>query len=857
MRRFYGFLLLIISTLLIIVCGFNPQKEKINSGLEYEGGYETLYKVDLGSDNNNINDIGKTVVSRIEDAGVENASVSVEKSSDGDENFIRIKMNAETETDLDYVLRSVEATGKITVSTLLSNDADYSLEMEEPFVIGSASVEWNSSTPYVSVDLKDAKEFKKFVDTCNSAYKKFMEKYNSDSEDTNSITGVMVLWLDKTENDSYVEAYQDTETLRQEEIRSKILALVPTDNFTYTEDSNGDYQDATFKISAYDYTQTEMVAKSAHTVERIINYGSSTYSMKRLYTQRIEASEGNAYTNIIIYGIIGASLVALIYLVVRFRLAGLAAFTSILLSLFMQLILFNFFGYTFTTMVSLGFLASLIMNTSYAIVYLTKFKSELQNGKSAIKANQQATKSTLVNLIDVTVLGLFVTIIALNAVSSQTKLFPAVLLIGTCVSLIVNRLYTLFAMYWLTHNKLASEKLSIFGVKANKQSVLDEKTTKVINKVDPVKNLKRNSIIATVISGLCVILIAVFVIIPSSNVFNVSSDSKTYTRIEMSSYVDNSSGHYMFEKSEEVKSFFNNNYPSIANKIYTIDINVVEDVLPEAEDYTTVQKHDVAYVSVAFNTTLTTSEIEQINDSNLISTIQAKTNYSGADYQVTAAIVEVNSSSVNYLTTSAIIVVSLFAGLSIVFVLVRYGLTYGLSTLVTLIPTSLIAISFYVASRIGMSALSLTGIAAGLIVVMIIQIPLYEKNKVLLRENKIKVGTYEQRAIIANQVLTSETRSISVITLLALVSTFVVAFASPLTSSVFSTYGAMAITIFVGYIATIMLALPCQLFFFKHIHFSFSINREKINRKKMEEAKLKNKNPGSEAREAIIPGIND
>ena len=53
MRRFYGFLLLIISTLLIIVCGFNPQREKINSGLEYEGGYETLYKVDLGSDNNN------------------------------------------------------------------------------------------------------------------------------------------------------------------------------------------------------------------------------------------------------------------------------------------------------------------------------------------------------------------------------------------------------------------------------------------------------------------------------------------------------------------------------------------------------------------------------------------------------------------------------------------------------------------------------------------------------------------------------------------------------------------------------------------------------------------------------------
>ncbi len=853
MRRFYGFLLLIISTLLIIVCGTKPQLENITSGLEYEGGYETLYKVDLG-ENNTIENIGNIVVNRLEDAGVENASVATESTKDGDENYIRIKMNAETETDLDYVLRSVEATGKITVSTLLSNDPDYSLEMEEPFVIGSAEVEWSSSTPYVSVSLKDAKEFKKFVDTCNDAYTKFMDTYNSDSEDSNNITGVMVLWLDKTDEDSYVEAYQDTETIRQEEIRNKILALVPTDNFTYTEDSNGDYQDASFRISAYDYTQTEMVASSAHTIERIINYGASSYSMDRLYTQRIEASEGSSYTNIIIYSIVGASIIALIYLIARFRLTGLAGFTSIILSLFIQLIVFNFFEYTFTTMVALGFLASLIINFAYVSIYLTKFKKELQNGKSSIKANQLASKSTLVNLIDVTVLCLFVTIIAVNAVSSQTKLFPAVLLIGVCVSLIVNRLYTLFAMYWLTHNKLASEKTSIFGVKSNEDKI-ESKETKIIEKIDPIKNIKRNSIIATVISGLCVILISVFVIIPSTNVFNVSNDAQSYTRIEMSSYVDSSSNHYMFEKSEDVRAFFKENYPEIESKIYTININVVEDVLPEAEDYTTVQKHDVAYVSIALDSIST--EAEAIENSDFISTIQSKTQYSTTDYNVQAHIVRVNSSSVNYLTTSAIIVVSLFAGLSFVFVLVRYGHTYGLATLVTLIPTSLVAISFYVASRIGMSALSLTGIAAGLIVVVISQIPLYEKNKALLRENKIKVGTLEERTAIAKQVFASETRTVTLISLFAIVSTFVVAFASPLTASVFSTYGAMAITIFIGYICTILLALPCHLFFFKHLHWNISINREKHNKKKMEEAKLKNKNPGSEAREAIIPGIND
>ena len=846
MRRFYGFLVLVVSLLLVVFSNIQPQVSKLTAGLEYAGGYETLYKVDFNDSEKELSEIGDIVVDRIEDAGVENAQVEIETNDLGDENYIRIRMNAASEENLDYVLRSVEATGTITASTIINHgNEDYVYEIVDPFEIGTAEVGWNSSTPYVEVEVKDPKAFNEFIQICNSAYSHFQSEYGN-SEEESTISGVMVLWLDKTETDSYVEAYTNEGDVSKQQIRDRVLAIVPTDNFTYVEDANGDAEESKLLISYYSFEQVQMVGESAHTIERIINYGQEKFDLTRLYTQHITATEGQDYDHIIMWGILGLSLVLLVVYVARYGLAGLGAWTGLATSLLVQVLLFNFFQYTFTTMVALGFIATLVANSSFVFTYMDRFKDELLKGKSAIKANQEASKSSLVNVIDVVFIGLFVSIIAVFAVSSQVKLLPITLILGFLAALIFNRLITVFSMWWLTNNKLALNKKSIFMVKdkdiPNILALEPQRKFNPMHKFDAKKHGKGSAIGAAIVTAVCGLLISVLAIIPSTPIFNASEESKTISRVEITSEILDS--RYIFETTESVEKFFETNYPTYI--IDDIDINVEKNVVIDGRENLV----DVVYVSVKLENEIDPSTF---NSEVFLGQLEA------LDYSEnpTVVLTKSTSSSVEYLIGSAVIIVSLFAGLTFLFVLIRFGITYGLASLSTIIPAAAASFGFFAASRLEISALSLTGIAAGLLIVIISQLPLFERMKKIKRESKIRINTYEQREEIALSAVNTSMITVVGILLTGLVATIAISLCSPLTAGVLSTYGAMALAIVIGGLATLFLLVPVYLFLEKNVRVKISINSEKRNKKRMEKAKAKNRNAGAEAREAIIPGIND
>ena len=845
MRRFYGFLVLVVSLLLVVFSNIQPQVSELTAGLEYAGGYETVYKVDFKDSDKELKEIGDIVVDRIEDAGVENAQVEIETNDVGDQNFVRIKMNAQSEGNLDYVLRSVEATGTITASTIINHGSeDYVYEIVDPFEIGSAEVNWNSSTPFVEVKVKDPKAFNDFIQICNSAYSHFQSEYGSSEEST--ISGVVVLWLDKTETDSYVEAYTNEGDVSKQQIRDKVLAIVPTDNFTYVEDVNGSAEESKLLISYYSFEQVQMVGESAHTIERIINYGEEDFDLTRLYTQHIPATEGQDYDHIIMWGILGISLVLLVVYIARYGLAGLGAWAGLATSLLVQVLLFNFFQYTFTTMVALGFIATIVANASFVFTYMDRFKDELLKGKTAIKANQEASKQSFVNVLDVTIIGLFVAIIAVFAVSSQVKLLPTTLILGFLSALILNRLITVFSMWWLTNNKLAINNKSIFNVKdkdiPNILALEPQRKFNSMHNFDAKKHGKGSALGAAIVTAVCGLLIAVLAIIPSTPIFNASEESKTYSRIEITSEIIES--RYVFETTESVEEFFEKNYPTY--QIADVDINVEKNVAIDGKESLV----DMVYVSVkldgeidpsTFNTEVFQGQLESLDYSENPSVVLTKS----------------TSSSVEYLIGSAVIIVSLFAGLSFLFILIRFGYTYGLASLATIIPAAAVSFGFFAATRLEISALSLTGIAAGLLIVSIAQLPLFERMKRLKRESKTRINTYEQREEIAlNAVKTSMITVVSIL-LTGLVATVVIAACSPLTAGLLSTYGSMALAIVVGGLSTLFLLVPTYLYLEKNVRLKISINTEKRNKKRMEKTKAKNRNSGAEAKEAIIPGIND
>ena len=851
MRRFYGYLVLVVSLLLIVSCNLQSFVSNISSGIEYSGGYEVLYKVDYKDSNKTIDDIANIVVNRIEDAGVQNAVVQSESGdlTGSEDDFIRVQMSGNSETDIDYVLRSVEATGRLTVSTIMDG-ANYP-ELENPFEIGSAKVNWNQSTPYVEVGIKNAKEFISFVENCNKDYEEFNEIYNKDSQEESSVEGIMVIWLDKLDDDSYIQAYENESEVKKAEIRDRVLAIVPTNNFYYTE-KNGDYVDVKLLISYYDFDQVQMVGESAHTIERVINYGAQDYSMNRLYTHRIGASVTNieVYDQIIIWGTF-VSLVAILgFLVFRFGLAGFTGFVAILVSMTVQLFLFNFLDYTFSTIAAIGFVASIAINTAAVILFLSKFKNELYKGKSPLKSYQEASKNTLVNVIDATILGIAISVVGILSFSSQIVSLPIVLCIGLVCSLIFNRLIMRFAMWWLTNNSLANNKPIIFRVKTEDVPDIMKMETQrkfaPLSNIDPKKKGKLSALVAGISSVVCILLIAVFAIIPGVNVFNDAAESRNYSRIEISAETVNSN--YLFDKkSENVKAFFSEKYPDLV--ITNVDVNVVQNVVgdPSSSKENLV---NIGYYSITLDKVIDTDDLA--NDI----AIKLNATYGIEDTDLTVNVVTCSPKSVNYLFQSAIVAAVLVGSLAIVFILVRFGYIYALSTLATLVPTTLVSLGFFAATRLPINSLSLAGIAAGLLIVVLAQLPLYERIKKMRRESKIKITTYEQRETIAIASF-KETAFVSLMTsMMALVAIVIVALFSPLTSSVVATYGIMAITVIVGAASTLFLLIPVYLFLQKKISFNISINREKRNKKAMEKAKEANRKAGAEPVEAKIPGIN-
>ena len=847
MRRFYGFLVLVVSLLLVVFSNIQPQVSELTAGLEYAGGYETVYKVDFKDSQKELEEIGDIVVQRIEDAGVENAQVEIEQDDLGEENFIRIRMNANSEENLDYVLRSVEATGQITASTIINHgNEDFVYEIVDPFEVDSAEVKWNGANPMVEVKVKDPKEFNEFISICNSAYENFKAEYGSGEDEESTLSGVMVLWLDKTETDSYIEAYTNEGDVSKQQIRDKVLAIVPTDNFTYVEDVNGETEDSTLLISYYSFTQVAMVGESAHTIERIINYGQEDFELTRLYTQHIAATEGQDYDHIIMWGILAVTALLLVVYVLKYGLAGLGAWTGLAVSLLVQVLLFNFFQYTFTTMVALGFIATLVANASFVFTYMDRFKDELLKGKSAIKANQEANKLSFVNIFDVTFIGLFVAIVSIFAVSAQVKLLPTTLILGFLTALIFNRLLTTFSMWWLTNNKVALNSKKIFMVKdediPNVLKLEPQRKFNAMHKFDAKKHGKVAGLAAAITTVVCGLLLAVFAIIPSTPVFNASQESKTYSRIEISSEIIESN--YIFETTEEVRDFFETNYPTYT--IEDIDINVESNVVIAGKENLV----DVVYISVELDGTIDPSTF---NEETFVGQLEALDHSENP----TAVLTVCTSSSVDHLIGSAIAIISLFAGLSFLYVLIRFGYTYGLATLTTILPAAAVSFGFYAATRIEISALSLTGIAAGLLIVSISQLPLFERMKRLKRESKVRINTYEQREEIALNAVKSSMITVVSLLLTGLVATVVIALFSPFTAGVTATYGAMALTIIVGGLATLFLLVPAYLYLEKNVRLKISISYEKRNKKRMEQAKAKNRNSGAEAKEAIIPGIND
>lgn len=848
MRKFAGYIAIVVTLLFTVIFSLGLQTSSLNSGLEYANGYEAVYRVDFEESSKTINDIVEIFKNRLEDAEVRNGNIQ-SVVADGEEEYqIRVSANSLTETNFEYILRSLEATGEITVSTVL-NEGDYA-QLVNPFVRGSAKVEWSGSTPYVKVDVKDYDEFNSFITSCNDAYKEFNEKYNSDSENADSIDGVVVVWLDKTDSDSYLEAFENENEVIQEAVKNKILSIIPTSYFQVQKDINENVTGASLLIDRYDFDQIQMVGESAHTIERLLNYEPQDYSVTRLYVQKIDPTYGNnAFDKVKIGLLVCVSVVALV-MIVRYGLPGLSASVTLFVSFLLSIIVFNFFNYPITTMVVLGAIIYIVLSLVLLLPILEIFKDEMLKGRGPIKASQEALRATRIFSLDVLICSLLVSVITTFVSINQVKLLPITITIASLVSYVSVRILMPLMMWWLNNSKIAENpKIYLLNKKDIPVVSKDEVQTKFnfMHKFDAKKHGKKSVIVAGVTSLVSALLILTFSLVPSIGSFKYSSEFNASTRVEIS--VEVSQPTHVFDTKQEVLEFFESNFELTP---ISISINKVENVITDPNNRDDLPT--IAYISIAFD------GIVELDYTQLENKLFSLEEVEGENVQLFIA--TATSTMPNYLLMYSIVTLLTFGLISSVYYLIRYKFSFGLSSLATILPAGLLTIALASVSRISVSPLLLMGIASGLFVGAIIQMPLFNKIRRLTRESKIKVKNYQDREEI---MIRANQEALHIVVKLGLISLAVIAIISifmPL--DLLSVFAGMFISLALCLLSTCYVLTPTYLYFEKLAYQTYvkrmsksKEKRENKGKKRLQKIKEAHKKIGSEPEESIIPGIND
>ena len=354
MRRFYGFIIMIVSMLAVVLFNVQGQYYRFNTGLEYSRGTQITYAITPNTDDDDfdIQQVADLFIDRLEDANAEDYYVDtlVDNVLDSDtaNNQYQIQVSLPgVEDNQANILRSLEAYGNIRITTTHDEVVEGDFEMIEK----SARLDYNGSSAYVDIDITD-----EFADLCEK-----LEASSSDAETTN-VGDLIIIWKDYDETvDSYEEACKG-ETLEQLDMRDRILAVLDSSAYHKAEEGGN----AFLRITAIGFANNSvstnnLYADSAHSVVRLLNSDPLDYEITRLYTISLDAQYGNnalLFSGIAILAILVAVAVILI---IKYGINGLIGITTLLFALFISIVVYNFFNITVSPVFLLAILVSIGM----------------------------------------------------------------------------------------------------------------------------------------------------------------------------------------------------------------------------------------------------------------------------------------------------------------------------------------------------------------------------------------------------------------------------------------------------------------------------------------------------------------
>ena len=416
-----------------------PLFKDLKFGLDLQGGFEVLYKVESvdGSKmtSEKMTATYKTLSKRIDSLGVSEPEIILEGTD-----RIRVKLAGVTNPE--------EARSQLsTVASLSFRDSEDNLLMtSEVLTAGQAKVgQDDSGRPAVALTVKDKE---KFYEVTNAVSQKDAGK------------NMIVIWLDynpltdKFEDDKNTCGASGSNCLSAATVSQGFASdVIIQGNFTVDEVEN---------------------------LVDLINSGSLPSKLSEVSSQTVGATFGDQTLNkTLIAGIIGIALIIVI-LIAIYHFAGFVASCAMIIYAFLVFLVFWLIGGVLT----LPGIAALVLGIGMAVdsnvITFSRIREELHKGKSLPIAVREGTKSSFSAIIDGNITTLIVAIIMFIYGESSIKGFATMNIITVIV--------TMFTMVWLTRLLInAFVKTDFFNEKVNLFINVKKKNIPNVSKNEEVK----------------------------------------------------------------------------------------------------------------------------------------------------------------------------------------------------------------------------------------------------------------------------------------------------------------------------------------------------------------------------------
>ncbi len=447
MRRLFAFITLAFSLLVVVIVGIPSIKNTMNSGADFDGGYNIMYHVTSvdevdykGSARESVmSTAAKNTNERLNTLNITNPEVAI-----ANDNYLSITIQDLSESQIDVVRFALANNAEVSVRDTSDNLLCLGKDVFEKLTLTSYG-----DSVGLNVKVKDKDKLEEATEIAAA-------NYSTDDNGQGEIN--LVIWIGFQEN--YLGDLKDRTGFEGDH---------------YQDAYSGDNPYATFKILTALSIQTALnddfsctanvYDENVALMNKLLDQDSVMFVMTEESTNKIGSFyKANVPTLSIVLGIISLAIICALFIIV-YRLSGVASAISIITYGVVTLLLYNTFKGLFGLETIIALAVGAILSVYANIVFLERIKDELRKGKEISRAFDEGSKKSVSSVLDANILVLIASFVLYLFGTQVIKSFAAVLIISEVVIILLVVLVTRYMVGLLSHASFEKNPLMLFGVK--------------------------------------------------------------------------------------------------------------------------------------------------------------------------------------------------------------------------------------------------------------------------------------------------------------------------------------------------------------------------------------------------------